>query len=435
MRSLDRHRVHVAEHRSGRSTGRRRRPRAGFDEEPKPGRSMAWTVWSGVSAATVSKKEVLFEPRPCRQTTCSGPVRRRSGRDRRAADVSTSVDPQQRRPARRAAGRAPRSRAPGRGCRARRGGAAAKASSPDSRPSRSASQVAGVGADHHVGLAHRGRPDLAALARAPAPPRSGRRRRGGSGRWRRSRARRPGSGPGARRTLPRTRRTPLLVQRDGAPCTGGERYRPTRPPEAPPAPHPANSMNNAGGISATISIREPMAREVRIRDTLSGELRAARAARAGQGRHLRLRPDRLLADPRRQRAPVRGLHAAAAASSSASGYEPTAGHQRHRHQRQDLRRGARGRACPRTSFAAEMTRAYVEDTDRLGLGRPDAEPLATRDDPRDRRPDRGPDRARPRLRVGRRRLLPGPQLPRLRQALEPRPRRDGPGRGGRHASR
>ena len=28
-------------------------------------------------------------------------------------------------------------------------------------------------------------------------------------------------------------------------------------------------------------------------------------------------------------------------------------------------------------FAAEMTRAYVEDTDRLGLGRPDAEPLAS----------------------------------------------------------
>ena len=28
-------------------------------------------------------------------------------------------------------------------------------------------------------------------------------------------------------------------------------------------------------------------------------------------------------------------------------------------------------------FAARMTRAYMEDTDRLGLGRPDAEPLAT----------------------------------------------------------
>ena len=28
-------------------------------------------------------------------------------------------------------------------------------------------------------------------------------------------------------------------------------------------------------------------------------------------------------------------------------------------------------------FAAEMTRAYIEDTDRLGLGRPDAEPLAS----------------------------------------------------------
>ncbi|HXR30889.1 MAG TPA: cysteine--tRNA ligase, partial [Solirubrobacterales bacterium] len=29
------------------------------------------------------------------------------------------------------------------------------------------------------------------------------------------------------------------------------------------------------------------------------------------------------------------------------------------------------------AFAERMTRAYFEDTDRLGLGRPDAEPLAT----------------------------------------------------------
>ncbi|HEX8752284.1 MAG TPA: cysteine--tRNA ligase, partial [Solirubrobacterales bacterium] len=32
---------------------------------------------------------------------------------------------------------------------------------------------------------------------------------------------------------------------------------------------------------------------------------------------------------------------------------------------------------PSAEFAAEMTAAYFEDTDRLGLGRPDAEPLAT----------------------------------------------------------
>jgi cysteinyl-tRNA synthetase len=32
---------------------------------------------------------------------------------------------------------------------------------------------------------------------------------------------------------------------------------------------------------------------------------------------------------------------------------------------------------PSGDFAARMTRAYFEDTDRLGLGRPDAEPLAT----------------------------------------------------------
>jgi cysteinyl-tRNA synthetase len=32
---------------------------------------------------------------------------------------------------------------------------------------------------------------------------------------------------------------------------------------------------------------------------------------------------------------------------------------------------------PSGTYAAAMTRAYIEDTDRLGLGRPDAEPLAT----------------------------------------------------------
>jgi cysteinyl-tRNA synthetase len=38
---------------------------------------------------------------------------------------------------------------------------------------------------------------------------------------------------------------------------------------------------------------------------------------------------------------------------------------------------ARGAGEPSAVFAERMTRAYLEDTDRLGLGRPDAEPLAT----------------------------------------------------------
>ncbi|MEK6328134.1 MAG: cysteine--tRNA ligase [Actinomycetota bacterium] len=38
---------------------------------------------------------------------------------------------------------------------------------------------------------------------------------------------------------------------------------------------------------------------------------------------------------------------------------------------------AREAGVPSVQFAAEMTRAYLEDTDRLGLGRPDAEPLAS----------------------------------------------------------
>jgi cysteinyl-tRNA synthetase len=38
---------------------------------------------------------------------------------------------------------------------------------------------------------------------------------------------------------------------------------------------------------------------------------------------------------------------------------------------------AREAGEPSAEFAARMTKAYLEDTDRLGLGRPDAEPLAT----------------------------------------------------------
>jgi cysteinyl-tRNA synthetase len=38
---------------------------------------------------------------------------------------------------------------------------------------------------------------------------------------------------------------------------------------------------------------------------------------------------------------------------------------------------AREAGVPSTEHAAAMTRAYIEDTDRLGIGRPDAEPLAT----------------------------------------------------------
>ncbi len=38
---------------------------------------------------------------------------------------------------------------------------------------------------------------------------------------------------------------------------------------------------------------------------------------------------------------------------------------------------ARAAGEPSAGFATRMTRAYFEDTDRLGLGRPDAEPLAT----------------------------------------------------------
>ncbi len=49
---------------------------------------------------------------------------------------------------------------------------------------------------------------------------------------------------------------------------------------------------------------------------------------------------------------------------------------------------ARKAGRPSGELAAEMAAAYVEDTDRLGLGRPDAEPLATEYVGADRRADR-----------------------------------------------
>ena len=78
-----------------------------------------------------------------------------------------------------------------------------------------------------------------------------------------------------------------------------------------------------------------------------------------------------------------------------------------------------------------MTAAYRADTDALGLGRPDHEPLASETIGRDHRLHRRAGRARARLCRRRRRLLPRALRPRLRQPLPPPPRGHGPGRGSR----
>jgi hypothetical protein len=54
-------------------------------------------------------------------------------------------------------------------------------------------------------------------------------------------------------------------------------------------------------------------------------------------------------------------------------------------------------------LAADASAWYVDDTGDLGLGRPDVEPKATRDDPGDRGDDRATGRVRPRI-PGERRL-------------------------------
>ena len=62
---------------------------------------------------------------------------------------------------------------------------------------------------------------------------------------------------------------------------------------------------------------------------------------------------------------------------------------------------AREQGVPSAELAQEMTAAYVEDTDRLGLGRPSAEPKASETIEPDRRADRGARGLRARVRGGR----------------------------------
>ena len=164
-----------------------------------------------------------------------------------------------------------------------------------------------------------------------------------------------------------------------------------------------------------------------LHDTRSGELLPLRAARPRQGRHLRLRPDRVRPHPRRQRAAVRGLQPAQALPRA---------------------RGLRGRRSSSTSptsttrstpppcagrpsaeLAAEMTERYFADTDALGLGRPDHEPLARATiaaivEQIEPLIEHGHAYA-----AGRRRLLPRAPDPGYGVSVAPPARGDGPGRG------
>ena len=114
---------------------------------------------------------------------------------------------------------------------------------------------------------------------------------------------------------------------------------------------------------------------MRIRDTLSGELADARAARAAEGRDLCLRADvysRIHVGNARPYVIPMLLRRFLAHE----GYEPrlvinvTDVNDK-------IYDAARAAGVASTEHVAEMIAAYVADTDRLGLGRPDAEPLAT----------------------------------------------------------
>jgi cysteinyl-tRNA synthetase len=115
-----------------------------------------------------------------------------------------------------------------------------------------------------------------------------------------------------------------------------------------------------------------MAREIRIRDTLSGELRALEPGDQGIYACGPTVYSRIHVGNARPYVVFMLLRR----FLERAGYEPklvinvTDINDK-------IYLAAREAGVPSGRLAAEMTRAYLDDTDRLGLGRPDAEPLAT----------------------------------------------------------
>ena len=79
---------------------------------------------------------------------------------------------------------------------------------------------------------------------------------------------------------------------------------------------------------------------------------------------------------------------------------------------------------PAAEVAQEYTEAFISAMRALGVEDPTERPMATETIPMHDRDDRAAHRARSRVRRRRRRLLLGAELPRLRQAVGPRHRRD-----------
>ena len=131
-------------------------------------------------------------------------------------------------------------------------------------------------------------------------------------------------------------------------------------------------------------------REVRIKDTLSGELTALDPARP-----------RSASTPAGRPSTAASTSATPAPSSSSRCSPASCAREGYATKlvvnvtdiNDKIYTAAAEAGEPSAEFAARMTSAYVEDTDRLGLGRPDAEPLASETDRRHRRPDRRAGRA------------------------------------------
>ena len=342
--AVDRQRVHEARDAIGEPGGvvgararasRRSRSRAGRSRGP----------CARASARRPSRRtRPCCAPSPCRQIDLLGARRRRSGSRSGAPPMPTSAIAQQRRAAVRAGGRGPRSRARGRG---RRGLEAPLGEGVEAREPALAQRQPGrgVGADHDVGLAAvgRGAPRSARRATRTSQVRPTSPSRTWIGRVE-ARLGARGSARAASRRPPRPARRRCSVSAAPGPRMPLWRRLPSAARTVPAATCAGPRSSASAQIRAQIAPRIAIDRVREVTDPATRS--AASCARSSRGE-----PPRSASTPA-GRPSTRAIHIGNArpfvvftllrAVPRARGLRADARDQRHRHQRQDLRRRARG---------------------------------------------------------------------------------------------
>ena len=403
----------------GRRLPRPRLPARGDRELPGAARLVARRgrgARHGPARRRVRAREALAEPGRLRpRPSSTGSTTSASWRSRRRSTSAASRSGC--RPGRRRR-RRPRSRPPSsrRWCATatRRPLSAEVLAPPPPPPELRAAALAAAPQLAHVRALRAEAAGLARARRRPRPPR-----------------RLPRLGQGARHRRPRPAHA--AAHRAHRPPSTGPSCPSCSPRSTARPPSRDSTTSSPGTLPASPRRRQETSRDppLQLADPAEGALRAPRPR---QGRRLLLRPHGLQPGAHRQRAALRHLRRPARRGCASRGLDVTLVTNITDVDDKIINKAnAEGRDP--AAVAEEFTAAYVEDTDRLGIPRPDIEPKATETiaeiiDLVCQLIDS--DHAYP---AQRQRLLPRAQLRRLRQAQQAAHRRARGGRPRRHRAR